>query len=113
MKYRVCPVPGCPVLIPPGGECPQHPPPKWDHPPGHRRSSLSGSAQQKRALRIIRRDHGICHVCHQPGADEADHLIPIGEGGIDHANNMAAIHARPCHQNKTQAEAARARRKPR
>lgn len=26
---------------------------------------------------IIRRDNGICWLCHHPGADTADHVLPI------------------------------------
>jgi len=58
---------------------------------------------------VIARDNGICHVCGQAGADEADHVIGLAFGGLDDVTNMAAIHARPCHLRKTQHEAAQAR----
>ena len=74
---------------------------------GHPRTSTP--AWRKLRPLILERDAGICHVCHQPGATEVDHVIPFAEGGTDDPTNLAAIHPRPCHQAKTQAEAARAR----
>jgi 5-methylcytosine-specific restriction endonuclease McrA len=67
--------------------------------------------------RILRRDRGICHVCHQPGADQVDHITPRAEGGDDSDSNLAAVHAHPCHAAKTANEqrrgkARRARRRP-
>lgn len=74
---------------------------------GHPRTSTA----EWRALRklVLRRDAGICHVCGKPGATDVDHVIPFGEGGTDEPSNLAPIHPRPCHQLKTQQEAARAR----
>lgn len=103
---KACAQPGCPELTR-GSYCETHQPEAWqrDTP----RSTLSGWAQQKRARRVIRRDHGICHVCGHPEADQADHVIPTSEGGEDHERNMRAIHSLPCHRDKTLAEAERAR----
>jgi len=74
------------------------------------RSLLSGWEQQRRAQRVIARDGGICHVCHRPGADQADHVVSLLDDGRDDETNMAAIHAHPCHTDKSRAEAARARK---
>lgn len=41
---------------------------------------------------VLRRDGGICHLCHQPGADSADHLLPRSLGGKDTMSNLAAVH---------------------
>ncbi|MCA1191628.1 HNH endonuclease [Saccharopolyspora sp. 6V] len=50
--------------------------------------------------RILRRDHGICHVCHHDGATEVDHINP----GDDHSGrNLAAIHV-TCHRAKSSRE---------
>lgn len=55
--------------------------------------------------RILKRDHGICHVCGRPGADQVDHL----EAGDDHSDdNLAAIHDDPCHRAKSAAEGVQA-----
>lgn len=52
---------------------------------------------------------GVCHVCGGPGADEADHVVPLAEGGPDTLENMRPIHGQPCHREKTAREAARGR----
>lgn len=57
----------------------------------------------------MRRHHGICHICGEPFADEIDHVIPLAEGGPDTEANLRPIHSKPCHVNKTRAEAARGR----
>lgn len=100
---KICP--HCPNPQP----CPTHPKKAWDGSTRRQRTRLSGSAQQARTRRIIDRDNGICHVCGEPGANQADHKVPLSEGGPDTDANMGAIHARPCHAEKTQREAARAR----
>lgn len=52
-----------------------------------------GSRPWRRTVaRVIRRDHGICWLCNQPGADSADHVTPRSQGGSDTLNNLAAVH---------------------
>lgn len=106
MALKVCAHPDCPELTP-RSHCPAHAPKPWAR--STPRSTLSGSAQQKRAARILRAHDGICHICGLPGADEVDHVIPTAEGGADEDRNLRPIHSVPCHQNKTLQEAARAR----
>jgi 5-methylcytosine-specific restriction endonuclease McrA len=96
--------------------CPnQQPCPNPDHTPrpwaGSKRSTrtLSGSAQQRRAARVMREHERTCHVCGKPMADEVDHVVPLAEGGADDETNLRPIHSIPCHQAKTLAEARRAR----
>lgn len=101
-----CTSPGCINLRP----CAEHPVTPWRRRPGTTpRTTLSGSAEQARAQRVIARDRGICYICHRPGADEADHVIPRSENGPDTEANMRAIHSSPCHAAKTRDESARAR----
>lgn len=101
---KACSEAGCPNLQP----CPDHQRKPWD---GSRRRTKvgSGHAQSKNRAYVFHRDGDICHVCGLPGANEADHVIALSEGGEDHIDNMAPIHSIPCHRDKTQAEAARAR----
>lgn len=54
---------------------------------------------------MLRRDHGVCYVCHRAGADQVDHVVPVSQGGSDEDDNLAAIHSQPCHARKTAAEA--------
>jgi len=64
-----------------------------------RSRTISGWGQQRRARDVLERDRGICHLCGLAGADQADHLVPLAEGGTDDMSNMAAAH-RLCHQAK-------------
>ena len=67
--------------------------------------------------RIIARDRGICYICGQPGANTADHVTPVSQGGGHGDANLRAAHSEPCHADKTERErltavAARSRRRP-
>jgi len=55
--------------------------------------------------RILRRDRGICYVCHKPGARSVDHIVPSSRDGSEEDWNLAAIHEHPCHARKTALEA--------
>lgn len=104
---KICGEPGCPNLSP----CPAHSKAPWAG--SRRRDQLrtrSGSREQKINRTVMHVHGGICHVCEKPGADEVDHVIPVSEGGPDTFENRRPIHSDPCHKNKTQEEAQRARR---
>ena len=68
------------------------------------------SEWDKKRLRILARDHGLCQVCSADGrvslAREVDHRIPKAEGGTGDDSNQQSI-CRACHANKTQAESKR------
>lgn len=93
----------------PESYCPDHRPKPWEGSRRKERIELSGSAEQKRRLRILERDLWTCHVCDGPGADQVDHVVPLAEGGADEDWNLASIHAEQCHREKTRGEARRAR----
>ena len=98
---KICSSPECPNTQP----CPEHSAKPWASSTRRQRSTLSGSRQQQRARYILQRDDTICHVCGMPGSNEADHIVALAHGGTDTIENMAAIHAIPCHRIKTEREA--------
>ncbi len=53
-------------------------------------------AWRKLAAAAITRDHGVCCVCGQQGADTAHHVIEKRLGGTDDLSNLRAVH-RGCH----------------
>lgn len=82
--------------------------------PGHwvgstRRTRLPHGWATVTVPRILARDHGVCHLCGQSGADTVDHIRP----GDDHSDaNLAAIHDRNpphCHRFKSSREGNSAR----
>jgi 5-methylcytosine-specific restriction protein A len=101
-----CTAPLCGAIAVLKGRCHTHQRPAWEgRPSSTARYGISGSAQQTLHQSILERDGRICYVCHLPGADTVDHVIPIWKGGakVD-PSNLAAIHADPCHAEKTIAE---------
>ncbi|WP_422387505.1 HNH endonuclease [Arthrobacter sulfonylureivorans] len=114
-----CTTPGCHQLATRKGRCDAHPSSGWiDRPRPQdrdrsttRRNQTTASEWQRTRSRVLRDHHNTCHVCGLPGADQVDHIIPIGLGGArkDPAN-LAPIHAEPCHRNKTAKELTEMRR---
>jgi 5-methylcytosine-specific restriction endonuclease McrA len=100
--------------------CPTHSSTPWGS-STRRERTISGSKQQRRAKAVMHLHDGICHVCGRPGADQVDHVIPTEPEArlpehrhlplsyVDSMDNLRPIHLRPCHTDKTQTEAARAR----
>lgn len=41
----------------------------------------------------------VCHICHQPGADSADHIVPRSLGGPDTLDNLRPAHL-SCNQRR-------------
>lgn len=102
---KICPTIGCTNLLP----CAEHERKPWAGSTHNRNRTISGSKEQARSRKILMRDRYVCHVCGGFGANQADHVIPLAEGGQDDESNLAAIHAEPCHRAKTAREAARGR----
>ncbi len=72
-------------------------------------SRKHGRKDRQKAAWVIARSGGLCEIkgahCIRI-ATEADHIVPLAEGGIDKPEHMQAV-CKPCHRAKTQAEAAR------
>jgi len=108
---RVCARPGCPKFTDGQRFCPAHTPESgWKRRPSSARTLRTEEERKQRAY-IIRRDGGICYVCGEPGADEADHVIPLwkfkaglASGSPNALTNRKAIHGDPCHKRKTRME---------
>lgn len=62
-----------------------------------------------RTRQAVLRDHNrICHICHQPGADTVDHVIP---GDRHDRANLRPVHDRTpphCHRAKSSREGGQA-----
>jgi 5-methylcytosine-specific restriction protein A len=84
----VCAVPGCPATATYRGRC-----------AAHARALRTardrpGSTTAWRALRaeVLRRDGYRCWLCGGLGADSADHLVRVADGGGDSLANLRAAH---------------------
>lgn len=108
MILRACVVCGA---LSPQRRCEKHERKPWEG-SDRREKVRSGSAQQKRARYVMRRDDSICHLCGLPGSEEIDHVVPLAEGGSDELDNLAPAHKR-CHAKKSSAEAQRGRERKR
>lgn len=93
------------------GRCEEHQPIAWERPSANTRT-LSGRERAIFRREVLRRETE-CRNCGATGQLEADHIIPIAEGGAhrDTANGQALCPN--CHEEKTRAEAARRRRRTR
>lgn len=102
---RRCPAPDCTNLIRHTQYCPDHTtawatPSGWQKPPGWERLRQT----------VLERDNWTCYLCGQPGADTADHVTPVSQGGTHTLGNLAAVHDRNaphCHRTKTNRDRAR------
>ena len=104
---KVCSNPECSNLQP----CAMHGRRAWQ---GSARDQgvrvLAGSQGVKRRRFVLDYYGTECHVCHFPGADEVDHVVPLSQGGSDQLENLRPIHGArygpdSCHARKTAAEA--------
>lgn len=101
----------CGVLVRDGGSrCPLHPAPAWSRRPDRPKRETGRRLQAKRAALFSREP--LCRSCEAAGrtrlASIRDHVIPLAEGGEDVDSNTQPL-CEPCHDAKTQAEAARGR----
>lgn len=63
-----------------------------------------------RLQRATIRNHPYCQHCGTTQSLEADHIIPLAEGGTNHPNNLQVL-CHTCHQYKTRQEATRGRQR--
>lgn len=68
---------------------------------GHPHVERTRRHQQHREA-VMRRDHGVCHICGQPAADAIDHIVPVAWGGSDDPTNLAPAHT-SCNSRKRDA----------
>jgi len=108
---RPCTHAGCGKLVRDGsGRCEAHPVKVWakkDNSPAR----VTGRRLQKLRADLFRRQP-LCVLCRARGlvtpATQRDHIVPLFDGGADEDSNVQAL-CRPCHDEKSQAESARAR----
>jgi hypothetical protein len=64
------------------------------------RNGAEGALYRRIVKAVISRDFGVCHICGHPGANSADHLVPVTERPdlALNAANLKAAHGspRPC-----------------
>lgn len=81
---------------------------------GSRHARGYGTDWDKKRIRILRRDNGLCQPCLRAGritaAKQVDHIVPKEEEGTDDDQNLQAI-CKDCHDAKTAEEARRGRQR--
>lgn len=102
---KVCGRPGCWANAERQGYCLEHAPAPWHRKSTARRYPPDWAARVRRTLR---RDP-VCQACHAAPSVTADHRVPLFEGGTHDLANLQGL-CQPCHDTKTRAESARARR---
>lgn len=95
---KVCSAPRCPHLQP----CPDHGKVAWE---GSTRRKRLPSDWERRRRYVLQRDP-ICKACDNALSVIGDHVVPNDDHGYDNLQGICAN----CHTEKTQREAADARR---
>ncbi|MGM7422986.1 HNH endonuclease [Cellulosimicrobium sp. CpK407] len=115
-----CPVPGCHQLTTDRGRCADHQRKPWENPSANTRA-LTG-AERGRFRRLVLERDPVCRCTgwcgNHPGpctapATQADHIVPIGEGGARTDTRNGQGLCASCHDVKTyrDTERMRARRR--
>lgn len=105
MPYLIqgrCADPSCGHLAIKYGRCETHQPRWTDSPPSHS-SRIPGPIRDAFRTAVLTRDP-VCAACNTSPSTEADHVIPVSQGGSpsDPANGQGLCHR--CHTLKTQTE---------
>lgn len=58
-----------------------------------------GAYNYRRLRAQVLATHPPCWLCGQPGADQADHVVPVAAGGTDTLDNLRPAHAH-CNKRK-------------
>lgn len=98
---KQCATPGCDTRVVGRSYCPSHQPVGWKS-GGWSRTSTAEHRRWRDA--VLERDRGVCQIRGRRCvgvATEADHVIPVADGGpeFELANGQAACG--PCHREKT------------
>lgn len=105
---KPCAEPGCLALVPSGTtRCARHRRKAWGRRATPKPRRMSRPKWERLKQLVLARDRGVCHICGEPGANTADHVIALG--GTDEPSNLRAAHRR-CNQCKAGAEAHESRR---
>jgi 5-methylcytosine-specific restriction protein A len=101
---RAC-VPGCRHMR---GRCPVHDQQRATAATAWAQPSRTTEVRTRRASdrRRLLQANPICVLCWTAPSTIRDHIVPLAEGGPDTAENTQAL-CKPCHDIKSQAEAAR------
>lgn len=87
------------------GRCDQHQPAAWANPSRNAQTLTRHDRHRFRREVLSRED--TCRQCGSPDNLQADHIIPVAEGGATNDPNNGQALCRDCHTAKTQREAAR------
>ncbi|WP_267348693.1 HNH endonuclease signature motif containing protein [Sphingomonas sp. GM_Shp_2] len=84
----------------------------WERPPRQPDRRKRGRAGQRERAQVLA-EEPLCRKCLERGlevaTDEVDHIVPLSEGGTDTRDNKQGL-CKPCHDAKSAAERAAARR---
>jgi 5-methylcytosine-specific restriction protein A len=93
---------GCAAWAVRRGRCEDHAPKPWERSSAHNKTMTRNESRVFRRA-VLRRDP-VCRTCGIAPSTEADHVLPVADGGARHdvANGLGLC--TPCHDIKTRAE---------
>jgi 5-methylcytosine-specific restriction protein A len=105
---KLCAEPTCGELVPAGQRyCATHDSPRWSTGKSIPKSRSADAKWKRTRRRILNRDNRRCRIAFVGIciglASEADHIIPVSQGGTDLDSNLQAA-CFPCHRAKSSDE---------